>query len=776
MKDVIQDIFTHCEKFYIRFKAVQPKHPCKICCLIHGSDKDFLTWILMETLKWTFLLLVVYPVETITLNYGKERDINLKETSENGLGDFIVSQKKQNWTRCGDNMCQCKGYQARCVNHGHQLNYIPRFEKNITKLNFTSNYLPFIDNETFTNVTEFQLIFLVLRNTSIKNCTRNAFNGLKSLRSLFIRNNTISSMELMDCLSGITKDLNHLDLEFIYLDKPWDLDLDKIMTHSKISNLHLRSIEIPHYNQSKLSTLKHLEIIQIYKSSMNTVTFDYSSTLKKLEFAHNQFFEFPKFCVNDYAYFPHLTYLNLGHNNIQSIKPELLTCLKFLKQFEIDNNRIHLIESNTFLNLPKLLLVSISYNGPDMVLQEFAFNSSSLKELYLNDNDMYFVDGQKHVSKDAFKYCTQLEVLRVSSNHFEFTTSQMFEETFSTLVNLRILSLAHGGVQFLPSFIPKYLGKLKTLWLSHNNIIYIPEGYFISLHSLQNVQLNSNKITTVKPNTFSLQFLKKVKSIDLSNNTFSCTCELLWFINFLKTSPIRKRFIHFPKEYICGSPTVYSGKQLLQVRLSERTCAITYQTRLIIISVSAGILLLVLTISVVYRYRWYLRYILYMARFQHVRYQRLLNGGENYNHDVYLSSCDADFDDVIYDYLVPRLEVDMGLRLYIPQRDGQGNKIDQIISNMDASRKIILFISDKYVEDGYCEFEASYAYNKYINEKRDLMIVVVFKELGALNVTKTIHKILAVDNYIKWGWDEESVELFWLKITTAINNMDDLIP
>ncbi|XP_050408576.1 toll-like receptor 13 [Patella vulgata] len=730
----------------------------------------------MATFKWMFLLLVVCPVHTITLNHDKEMDINLKETSEDGLGDFILSPKKQNWTRCGDNMCQCKGYQARCVNHGHQLNYIPRFEQNITKLNFTSNYLPYIDNETFTNVTEFQLIFLVLRNSSIHNCTRNAFNGLKSLRSLFIRNNTISSMELMDCLSGITKDLKDLDLEFIDLEKSWDLDLDRIMTHSKITNLHLRNIKITHYNQSKLSTLKHLKVIQIFKSSMNTATFDNSSTLKTLEFPHNQFFEFPTFCVNGYAYFPHLTYLDLGHNNIKSIKPELFTCMKFLTQFYIDNNHIHLIESNTFSNLPKLYLVSISYNGPDMALQEFAFNSSSLKKLYLYDNDMYFVNKLKYVSKDAFKNCTHLEALMLSSNHFEFTTHQMFEEMFSTLANLKNLSLAHGGVQLLPRFIPKYLDKLVELLLGHNNIIYIPEGYFNNLNSLQKIEIYSNKITTVKPNTFSLQFLKQVKGIDLSNNPFSCSCELLWFINFLKTSPIRKRFIRFPKEYICGSPTVYSGKQLLQVRLSERTCAITYQARLIIISVSAGILLLLFTISVVYRYRWYLRYILYMARFQHVRYQRLLNGGGNYNYDVYLSSCDADFDDVIYDVLVPRLQEDMGLRLYIPQRDGQGNKIDQIISNMDASRKVILFISDKYVEDGYCEFEASFAYDKYINEKRDLMIVVVFKELGALNVTKTIHKILAVDNYIKWGWDEESVELFWLKITTAINNMDDLMP
>ncbi|KAK6192067.1 hypothetical protein SNE40_003611 [Patella caerulea] len=719
-----------------------------------------------------FLLLLLYPGNA---NYNNESDINVeKRTTGNRLGDFLVSPRKQNWTRCGDNMCQCKGYQALCANHGHQLNYIPRFEQNITQLNFTGNYLPLIDNETFTNITKMKINYLHLQLNSIQNCKRTAFNALKFLRTLHLREHTIPRLELMDCLSGLTKDLQFLYLSNYHYHHPLDLDLDSSMTNSNIIKLHLQDVNMIHYNQSKLSTLKRLRNITIYRSLIKTVTFNYSFALETLDFGTNRLHQLPTFCVQGHAYFPNLKYLCLDHNGINSIPLEHIACMKSLAIFSICNNQIRTIESNAFSKLPNLHILSLQYNGHGMDVHDFAFNSSTLKELYLEDDDLYFGGYYKHVSLNAFKYCKRLELLRLSSNDFSTVTNPMFEEIFSNLVNLKSLSLAHCGLRFLPSFIPIHLKKLETLWLARNNIIAIPEGYFSSLNSLQNVQLNSNKITTVKP--FSLQFFKQLKSIDLSSNPFSCSCELLWFINFLKTSPIRKRFVHFPKQYICVFPTVFKGKQLLQVRLSEHTCAVTKLVRVIIISTSTGILLLLLTISVVYRYRWYLRYIIYMARFQHVRYQRLLNGGGNYKYDVYLSSCDVDFDYVVYDELVPRLEEGMGLRLYIPQKDGQGNKIEQIISNMDASRKVMLFISDKYVEDGYCEFEASFAYNKYINEKRDLMIAVVLGELRAKNVTKTIHKILAVDNYIKWGWDEESLELFWLKITTAINNLDDLIP
>ncbi|XP_050408317.1 toll-like receptor 2 type-1 [Patella vulgata] len=548
------------------------------------------------------------------------------------------------------------------------------------------------------------------------------------------------------------------------------------MESSMINELEIRNIHLREFDQSMFLAFKNVRIMRVTDNKIRSTKFQHSFTTKNLSLAFNQIKEFPTFCVNGSAFFTNLQHLHLDDNRIWNIPAEKIACMKSLSFFSIDDNPIIKIDGNTFSTLPNLHVVSITYTGNTvLLLNAFAFNSSSIKQLYLEDDHFSVGDTYKHVHLNAFKYCNQLEILRLGSNYLSNATDDMFDELFSTLVNLKSLSLSDCELRYLPSFIPQYLKKLEVLYIDRNSIISIPETYFKNLNSLYNEDLSRNKITNIRKNTFSLKFLINMKVIDLSRNPFSCSCELLWFIKFMTMSP-HKKFVHFPEAYTCYSPTILQGKQLKHVNISKHACAKTKQVRVIIISVSTGILLLLLTISVVYRYRWYLRYIIYIARFQRMRSQRLLNGGVNYKYDAYLSSCDADFDDVIYDKLVPILENNMGLRLYIPQRDGQGNKIDQIISNMDVSRKVILFISDNYVEDGYCEFEASFAYNKTINERRDLMIAVVLSELRAKNVTKTKHEVLAVNNYIKWGWDEESVELFWLKITIVINNMNDLIP
>ncbi|KAK6191860.1 hypothetical protein SNE40_003444 [Patella caerulea] len=441
--------------------------------------------ILMESLMWMFLLLVLYPVNTITLNHGKEREVHLKETSEDGLKDLNVSN---NWTKCGDNMCKCNEInQAFCLNRGHQLNYIPRFKQNIKYLNFTGNYLPNIDNHTFTNITNFKLNYLHLETNSIRNCTPNAFNHLKYLRTLTIRNSRISRTKLMQCLSGITKDLQTLELAYIFYNYHLNLNLDESLTNSKIKTLTIRGIYMNHYNHSKSSTLKYLQFLTIQKAYLETVTFDYSSVLRKLDFSLNKLIQFPKFCVGENAYFTHLEELRLDHNFISAIHPNQLACMKSLVSFSINNNAIVYIESNTFLGLPKLNIVSITYNSGLKGIRNFAFNSSSLKELYIYDDDLYFDKDHIHNSLDAFKYCYQLEILRVSSNHFNFTTNVMFDELFGNLVNVKSLSLSTCGLTFLPSFIPKYLNKLERLWLHHNNINDLPESYFSNFNYLQNI-------------------------------------------------------------------------------------------------------------------------------------------------------------------------------------------------------------------------------------------------------------------------------------------------
>ncbi|KAK6191768.1 hypothetical protein SNE40_003369 [Patella caerulea] len=690
--------------------------------------------------------------------------------------DHVGSQEhkhNKHWTSCGRNsMCQCREKYARCLNHGHDLDYIPSFKRTIDKLNFTGNYLPEINNNTFENITKFRMKYLGIESCSLQSCSSNAFTKLDRLDKLIISHENISISELMKCLSSVTKGLFSLGLRNLNLN-PLPPDFFSPMQDSKMLKLNMDDTNMGEYNQRVFKPLKHLRDIFVSRSNIHTIILEYSPKIEWLSLTYNKIVEFPKFCVMGSSLFPKLSALILDHNFIRHINRGQLNCLTSLTNLSMTDNPIVSFESNLFSDLPALQYLFFEYNSAGAIqVQPYAFNSSSLRQLYFSNNKILF-DGYR-LSLNAFKYCKQLQTLFVSTNILTSTTDEMFDDLFSTLKNLKTLSLGNTRITFVPQVISKHMKDLETLYLDNNHITGFQDGVFSSLRSLKRLDLSSNQISVINQNSFSREWMNTLQWIDLSYNSFACSCELLWFINFLKSEKLPKLFKN-DKYYTCNSPKELMGKQIVKSPISEHDCSFS---RLVLISMtyfSVALILVLLTVSGIYRFRWRLRYMFYMARFHHKRYQNRLNGHQQYQHDIYLSCEDNDFD-FILDDIVPKLERDMGLRLYIPLRDGQGNKIESIITNMDASRKVILCLSDNYARDRYCEFEASLAYDKYITERRDLMIVIVLRELGALNVTKTFHKILNVDNYIKWDWDDEGIELFWLKLTQTVRNLDDMIP
>ncbi|XP_050406948.1 toll-like receptor 4 [Patella vulgata] len=676
---------------------------------------------------------------------------------------------------CGDEMCTCQGNYALCLNRGRRLTFVPDFKLDITNLNYTGNYLPKITDNTFNNLTDLKLVRLGLKSNSIMSCEPRSFSSLLHLRTLIICHEGLNTFSLMNCLSSVTKQLTGIILINLPLVDLYSLHFSKCMAKSNLNFFKIQEMNIIVYNHSIVSSFKKLQSVTIVRCKVTTVKLQYSASIENFRLIDNRLTQFPDICVNGSAMFPKLTDLNLDNNYINNLRPGQLSCMKALIKFSINENPLIIIESNIISSLPNIQYMSIGfiYSTGQLRVKPHAFSSHSLRHLSFRNNKIRF--DNKSLSLGAFNHCTNLRTLIISSNYFTNTTEEMFEELFKSLTKIKKLSLTNNRLRFIPKIIPKQMKKLNVIYLAYNEITQIPDGFFDNLKSLKNLDMSGNHISRISKITFSEQILKNMQWLDLSNNPYSCSCDLLWFIRFLRVKNNSRIFRHFPSRYKCNAPDKEQHKyEITKSFISERICTLSSQISLGIIYVSVTFLLLLLTISIVYRYRWCLRYLIYMARFHQIRFRRLLNEGINYQYDVYLSCSDGDFDDFIFDEIVNKLEKDMGLRLYIPQRDGQGNKIEQIIINMDRSRKALLCISDRYAEDGFCEFEAGLAYEKYIIEKRDLMIVVVLKELAPRNVTKTIHKILAVNNYIKW--DEENLELFWEKINTTINRVDDLVP
>lgn len=94
-------------------------------------------------------------------------------------------------------------------------------------------------------------------------------------------------------------------------------------------------------------------------------------------------------------------------------------------------------------------------------------------------------------------------------------------------VNITSLILHHNHIVMNSSDIQalRRYSKLKKLDLSYNLISELPGGAFSALSSLEILSLRGNKLQTIRNETFT--DLKELRTLDLAENPWNCTQELL---------------------------------------------------------------------------------------------------------------------------------------------------------------------------------------------------------------------------------------------------------
>jgi toll-like receptor 13 len=71
--------------------------------------------------------------------------------------------------------------------------------------------------------------------------------------------------------------------------------------------------------------------------------------------------------------------------------------------------------------------------------------------------------------------------------------------------------------------------------------------------------------------------------------------------------------------------------------------------------------------------------------------------------------------------LLPVLEEEIGLKLCIHERDFQPGVFinDNIVTNMDKSRKVILVLTNAFARSGWCMFELKIAHSNQIEKETE---------------------------------------------------------
>ncbi|XP_062587146.1 toll-like receptor 4 [Saccostrea cucullata] len=191
----------------------------------------------------------------------------------------------------------------------------------------------------------------------------------------------------------------------------------------------------------------------------------------------------------------------------------------------------------------------------------------------------------------------------------------------------------------------------------------------------------------------------------------------------------------------------------------------------------ASLTIVVLTIAIsriVYRYRWKLRFMYYIARENYKinvhRPDALSN--DPYHFDAFVSYADEDRTFVIS--LVKHLEKEFNLRLCIHHRDFiPGTGIAENITNaIHNSRKTFCIITSHFLDSYWCMFELNMARMDaiYSRNGENVLFLVALEEDTMKKLSFSFMDLIESKSYIEFpeGGDDEEVTAFRSKLADTL--------
>ncbi|CAK5062133.1 unnamed protein product [Meloidogyne enterolobii] len=308
-----------------------------------------------------------------------------------------------------------------------------------------------------------------------------------------------------------------------------------------------------------LASLKYLDLSSNKLSQLKRSHFSKLVNLETLLLDNNQ--------INSDVFknLQNLESLSLQNNFIESIEDEAFSYLLSLKHLDISNNRIGKLK---ITHLPKLEILFLSNNLFEQIKDINLQNLSNLNTLHLENNKIFKISNEdfKFLKKSQKLYSLILDGNNISwIDCFAFEPIKMSLTVLSLQKN-KIASFSCSSTNdpspsniYLDRSVFELLTSLKKLFLSYNSINSINEGDLNGLFSLQELNLDHNKIIKISSKSFEevknlkklflnnnlLYYLPKgvfdnldisnLISVDISENKWECICEQEWIGSWLSS-------------------------------------------------------------------------------------------------------------------------------------------------------------------------------------------------------------------------------------------------
>src|SRR6218665_3927234 len=425
------------------------------------------------------------------------------------------------------------------------------------------------------------------------------YQNLSNLQVLDLSRNKVRTLE-----NGTFRYLGHLEV----LDLSYNLvnvtGRNALIGLSELQCLNLSFNPLPHLLQHGfLSPLVSLTELKLDSTRIDFVpeAFLNLTNLRRFVFRRNRLFRFPKFLYGNASLFPKLVELHLDRNSLESVNPSGLDALEFLS---LGSNKINTLHVNALRNFKSLKNLDLHDNSLRKI-HSTAFCSRTLKQLDLGISK--FILSVR--TRNVFNCIPNLEELLLIN-----VEVSRVSHPFRNLTKLKKLHL--GGTSLSDVDVIKMLPDLRRLeWLSltHNAIHKLRSGMFKNFAgTLKVLSLSSNRITTLNITSLPEQMWKTLERIDLSDNPFTCDCQLVWFLRWLSTTNVTiSNWNSDPKQYRCSAPASLRKNSLKYLKHpTEEECFeapmdwCLLSVLLIIMAASASS-----TVgSVLHRFRWYVKY------------------------------------------------------------------------------------------------------------------------------------------------------------------------
>ena len=381
------------------------------------------------------------------------------------------------------------------------------------------------------------------------------------------------------------------------------------------------------------------------------------------------------------------------------------------------------------------------------------------------------------ISSSNFKGLTLLRELHINSSHIVIIKNGSFAE----FANLTLLNL---GYNFLSSLQPEMfqgLQNLRTLTLSFNKISEIQDSTFDALKHLSHLDLSGNKLKTVS--SFVFKSLSKILTLTLSKNPWSCECKYLEKMkNFTLT--YAKRITDFAN-LVCMMHNTSSNMSmhypLADVNLPDfcRNDTVIYnQTNTLSDALGSAAIAAMSTVLSVCTIGLILFAILFWHR-QFLKVWCFVKFGWKFDHgadddeanrpyDAFVSYSCHDEAFVVRE-LLPYLEAErqgrQPYRLCVHFRDFPvgGAIAETILSAVECSRRVIILLSDNFLNSEWCQYEFQAAHHQLLEERKNRIIMVLLHDINMDMEDQELKDFLKTRTYLKYGdpW-------FWPKLEYAM--------